>query len=124
MTDSLFFGGIFSLFVVIVLSFYFALQDTGVEDFLRLVTPRDREEYVIDLWHRSQVKIGQWMQGQLLLSLIAAIIIFKKLVHFTSHHLYKFRSDTQNLPHILFVTHRSVGVALRWERGYGERRFL
>src|SRR3989344_7409458 len=34
-----FFGGIFSLLLVIVLSFYFALQDTGVDDFLRLVMP-------------------------------------------------------------------------------------
>lgn len=79
---STFFGGIFSLFIVIVLSFYFAVQDTGVEDFLRLVSPHAHEEYVIDLWHRSQVKIGQWMQGQLLLSLIAAVIIFLGLVLF------------------------------------------
>jgi predicted PurR-regulated permease PerM len=79
---STFFGGIFSLFIVVVLSFYFAVQDTGIEDFLRLVTPHDNEEYVIDLWHRSQVKIGQWMQGQLLLSLIAAIIIYLGLLLF------------------------------------------
>lgn len=79
---STFFGGIFSLAIVVVLSFYFAIQDTGVEDFLRLVTPHEHEAYVIDLWHRSQVKIGQWMQGQLLLSLIAAIIIYLGLLLF------------------------------------------
>ncbi|MDR3548089.1 MAG: AI-2E family transporter [Candidatus Pacebacteria bacterium] len=77
---STFFGGIFSLFIVVVLSFYFAIQDTGVEDFLKLVTPRDHEEYVVDLWHRAQVKIGQWMQGQLLLSLIASVIVYLGLL--------------------------------------------
>ncbi len=75
-----FFGGIFSFFIVVVLSFYFAIQDTGVEDFLKVVTPHSYEEYVIDLWHRSQAKIGQWMQGQLLLSLIASVITYLGLL--------------------------------------------
>jgi predicted PurR-regulated permease PerM len=77
---STFFGGIFSLFIVVVLSFYFAIQDTGVEDFLKIVSPRKYEEYVIDLWHRAQLKIGQWMQGQLLLSVLAAVIIYLGLL--------------------------------------------
>ncbi|HCR52180.1 TPA: hypothetical protein DIV48_00850, partial [Candidatus Kaiserbacteria bacterium] len=58
-----FFGGIFSLALVIVLSFYFALQDTGVDDFLRMVMPVAYEEYSVDLWKRAQKKIGLWMQG-------------------------------------------------------------
>lgn len=70
-----FFGGIFSLFLVIILSFYFALQETGVEDFLRLITPAKQEEYVIDLWQRAKVKIGLWMQGQILLSVIVGVLI-------------------------------------------------
>jgi len=28
---------------------------------------------VVDLWHRAQKKIGQWMQGQLLLSLLYGV---------------------------------------------------
>jgi len=77
---SVFFGGLFSLVLVIVLSFYFALQDTGVEDFLRLVTPSKNENYVIGLWHRAQKKIGQWMQGQLLLSLLIGVTIYLGLL--------------------------------------------
>ena len=71
-----FFGGIFSLVLVIVLSFYFALQDTGVDDFLRLVMPVKYEEYSVDLWRRSQKKIGLWMQGQILLSVIVGILVY------------------------------------------------
>ncbi len=79
---STFFGGIFSLFIVVVLSFYFALQETGVEDFLRLVAPSQHEAYVVDLWHRAQRKIGQWMQGQLLMSLIISVTIYLGLLLF------------------------------------------
>jgi predicted PurR-regulated permease PerM len=74
------FGGIFSLFIVVTLSFYFAIQETGVEDFLKLVTPSEHETYVIDLWQRAQKKIGQWIQGQLLLSLLMSVTIYLGLV--------------------------------------------
>jgi len=75
-----FFGGIFSLLLVIVLSFYFALQDTGVDDFLRLVMPVEYEEYSVDLWKRTQKKIGLWMQGQILLSVIVGILVYLGLL--------------------------------------------
>ncbi|MFZ2167638.1 MAG: AI-2E family transporter [Minisyncoccia bacterium] len=75
-----FFGGIFSFLMVIVLSFYFALQDTGVDDFLRLVMPAAYEDYSVDLWKRAQKKIGLWMQGQILLSVIVAILVYLGLL--------------------------------------------
>lgn len=75
-----FFGGIFSLVLVIVLSFYFALQDTGVDDFLRLVMPSAYEDYSVDLWKRAQKKIGLWMQGQILLSVIVAVLVYLGLL--------------------------------------------
>lgn len=77
---STFFGGIFSLILVIVLSFYFAIQSTGVEDFIRLVSPAKHEQYAVGLWQRAQRKIGQWMQGQLLLSLISGTITYLGLL--------------------------------------------
>jgi len=75
-----FFGGIFSLMLVVVLSFYFALQDTGVDDFLRMIMPVAYEDYSVDLWKRSQKKIGLWMQGQVLLSVIVGILVYLGLL--------------------------------------------
>lgn len=75
-----FFGGVLSIALVIVLSFYFALQDTGVDDFLRMVMPVAHEEYSVDLWKRSQKKIGLWMQGQLLLSAIVGVLVYLGLL--------------------------------------------
>jgi len=74
------FGGIFSLFLTIVLSFYFAVRETGIDDFLKIVTPTKHQDYVLDLWRRSQRKIGLWMQGQLMLSLIIGILVYLGLM--------------------------------------------
>lgn len=77
---SSFFGGLASLFLVVVLSFYFAVVGTGVEDFIRLVTPKKHEDYLVDLWLRAHGKIGQWMQGQILISLLSGVIIYLGLL--------------------------------------------
>ncbi|PIR85017.1 hypothetical protein COU15_02925 [Candidatus Kaiserbacteria bacterium CG10_big_fil_rev_8_21_14_0_10_45_20] len=70
------FGGVFSFLLIILLSFYFAVRETGIDDFLEVVTPVKHQKYVIGLWRRSQVKIGLWMQGQLLLSLIMGVLVY------------------------------------------------
>lgn len=70
------FGGAFYFLLTIVVSIYFSMQETGIDDFLRLITPEAHREYVQSLWKRSQKKIGLWMQGQLLLSLIITILLF------------------------------------------------
>jgi len=70
------FGGAFSFLMIIILSFYLAVQDDGVGYFLRLVTPLSHEKYVIGLWERSREKIGQWAKGQLLLGLIVGVLVY------------------------------------------------
>lgn len=70
------FGSIFSFILIIVISFYLAVQDDGVSSFLRIVTPIKHEKYIIDLWKRSQRKIGLWMQGQLLLGVIVGVLTY------------------------------------------------
>lgn len=70
------FGGLTGFILILVISFYLAVQDRGVENFLRVVTPVKQEKYVIDLWQRSQHKIGLWIQGQLLLGLLIGVLIY------------------------------------------------
>jgi len=79
-TASAFFGGLTSLVLIGVFAFYFSVQETGVDDFLRIVTPVQHESYVLDLWKRSQEKIGKWMQGQLILGLIVGMLLYLGLV--------------------------------------------
>lgn len=70
------FGGMVSLGFVIVLSFYFSVQENGISSFLRVITPLEHEAYIIDLWTRSQHKIGKWLQGQMLLGLVIGILVY------------------------------------------------
>jgi predicted PurR-regulated permease PerM len=81
-TASSIFGGVFSLLMILVLSFYFAVQEKGIENFLKIVIPYDYEDYAIDLWNRSQYKIGQWMKGQFILALIIGVLVFLGLTIF------------------------------------------
>lgn len=74
------FGGAFSFILIIILSFYLAVQDEGVEKFLRIITPIKNEKYIIDLWKRSQRKIGYWMQGQLLLAVLVGVLVYLGLM--------------------------------------------
>jgi predicted PurR-regulated permease PerM len=75
-TLSAVFGGITSFGLIVVFSFYFSVQETGVDDFLRVVTPVHEQAYVLHLWKRSQDKIGKWMQGQLILGVIVGILLY------------------------------------------------
>ncbi|MFC1721154.1 AI-2E family transporter [Patescibacteria group bacterium] len=75
-TISIVFGGVFSFLLIIVISFYLAVQERGIEDFLQIITPVKHEKYIADLWHRSQAKIGKWMQGQLLLGLLIGVLVY------------------------------------------------
>jgi len=75
-TVSAFFGGIVSFGLIVVFSFYLSVQETGVDDFLRIVTPIKEQAYVLHLWKRSQEKIGKWMQGQLMLALIVGVLLY------------------------------------------------
>ena len=73
---SVFFGGFFSFILIIVLSFYLSAQERGIENFLRLISPVKSRGYVVDLWKRSQIKIGLWFQGQLLLGFLVGVLAF------------------------------------------------
>jgi predicted PurR-regulated permease PerM len=75
-TLSMFFGGIMSFVLIVVFSFYFSVQETGVDDFLRVITPAREQNYVLHLWKRSQDKIGKWMQGQLVLGVIVGVLVY------------------------------------------------
>jgi predicted PurR-regulated permease PerM len=69
-------GSIVNLVLTFVLAFYLALEENGVQKFLRLIVPKSQEHYVEDLWMRSQKKIALWMQGQLLLSLLVSLLVY------------------------------------------------
>lgn len=75
-TASVFFGGVLSFILILVLSFYLSSQERGIENFLRLISPIKSRTYIVDLWNRSQAKIGLWAQGQLMLGIVVGVLVF------------------------------------------------
>ena len=84
------FGGVFLFVLMIVLSFYLAVRENGISDFLRIITPHTHITYVLELWKRSQRKIGQWMQGQLLLMLLVGVLVYLGLTILGVKHAFLF----------------------------------
>lgn len=80
------FGGIFSFILIVIFSFYIAAQEKGIQGFLRLLVPLSHEPYVIDLWERSQKKLGRWLRAQLLLGAIVGVLIFFGLTFLGVRH--------------------------------------
>ncbi len=70
------FGGIMSFIAIIVISFYLSVMKKGMQGFIESVVPDKQEAYVINLWKRSEHKVGRWMQGQILLALIVGLTVY------------------------------------------------
>ncbi len=70
------FGGVFNLLLIMVISFYLAVTEHGIQNFLRIVTPSKHEAYIISLWQRTEHKIGLWIQGQLLMGVIIGMLTY------------------------------------------------
>jgi predicted PurR-regulated permease PerM len=76
------FGGLLNFALVLVFSFYLAIQDHGIDNFLKIITPVKYTKYSLNLWKRTQRKISLWMQGQLFLAFIIGLITYLGLIIF------------------------------------------
>ncbi len=75
-TITYFSGGVIAVLLIVVLSFYLSVQDDGVAKFLKVILPVQYEKSFLNFWRRSQLKIGYWMQGQLLLGIVVAVMVY------------------------------------------------
>lgn len=48
------------IFVTVVVSFYITLSENGVQNFIRIVTPKKYEDYAIALFDRVDRKMSSW----------------------------------------------------------------
>ncbi|MEK7471112.1 MAG: AI-2E family transporter [Patescibacteria group bacterium] len=70
------FGSIFNFVLIILISFYFSIQERGIENFLYIIVPAKYDDYIVDLWTRSSRKIGLWVKGQMLLGFVVGVLIY------------------------------------------------
>ena len=69
-------GSVTNFLLILIFSFYLAVRENGIVNFLRLLTPKFYEEYVLDLWSRSEKKIGSWAKGQIFVGIIIGILVY------------------------------------------------
>lgn len=75
------FDGVVSIVLFLLLTFLFAVNPKAIENFLFVVTPKAYRGYIEDLWSRTQIKMGQWFQGQMILVfVIGALTYFALLI--------------------------------------------
>lgn len=63
-------GGIVTFFLVIVITFYMAVEEGAMKKVIWSIAPKQHQIYVMHLVNAMQKKIGLWLRGQLILSLI------------------------------------------------------
>lgn len=69
-------GNVVNFVLMLVFAFYLAVQEDGINKFLRLITPKFYEKYILDLWDRSEKKIGSWAKGQIFVGVIMAVLVY------------------------------------------------
>ncbi len=72
-------GALVNFLMMLVFAFYLAAQEDGINNFLKLITPKYYEKYVLNLWARSEAKIGSWAKGQILVGIIIACLVYVPL---------------------------------------------
>lgn len=87
-TTTAIFGGLLNFILIIVISFYLAVQENGIANFLRVISPTKNEKYIIGLWKRTQAKIGLWIQGQMLLGILVGVLVFLGLMIFRIEYAF------------------------------------
>jgi len=70
------FGGIISVFLVLVLTFYFTVNEEAMKSFIQSFTPSKIQPYLNSLHIRIQKKLGYWLRGQIILSLVIFALTF------------------------------------------------
>ncbi|KKS35415.1 MAG: hypothetical protein UU95_C0001G0030 [Parcubacteria group bacterium GW2011_GWC2_42_12] len=74
------FGGIFSFVLILVLTFYMVVEESAIKKLIWSIAPAKHQPYMMQLINRMQVKMGHWLNGQLVLGLTMTIMTYLGLV--------------------------------------------
>lgn len=71
-----FFGGLASLIIVIVVTFYLVVSENSLRALFKNVAPAPYQPYLIDLFGRIEKGVGSWVRGMLFLSFIVTLAVY------------------------------------------------
>ncbi|HOX60598.1 MAG TPA: AI-2E family transporter [Candidatus Magasanikbacteria bacterium] len=70
------FGGLVSMIIVLVMTFYLSIQRDPIKKILTTVLPESILPRWLDVAEKMKEKMGRWIRGQLILSLIMGVLVF------------------------------------------------
>jgi len=70
------FNGLLSLLTVLVVSFYLVAEEKGMKKFIASFVPAQHQGFVINLTEQIQKKMGLWVLGQVIISVIIFLVTF------------------------------------------------
>lgn len=71
-----FLGGVLTVILIIVISFYLVVEKNGVEKFVKTLIPVKFRPQALRVIRKIEVKLGKWFMGQLFLGLIVGFLSF------------------------------------------------
>ena len=69
-------GGFLSAVLILVISFYFIVEEKGIEKFVKTVIPYDFRSQAMRIIKKVESKLGKWFVGQLVLGLIVGLLSY------------------------------------------------
>lgn len=71
-----FLGGIISFILIMVITFYMVVEEGAIKKIVLSVAPKEQQSYILKLIIKMQKKIGLWLRGQIILSIIIFLLIY------------------------------------------------
>lgn len=67
------FGNILVAITVFTIAIFFSLEEGGVEKMVKAVSPKKYEEFYLDIWRRSKVKISGWFAAKFIMMALIGV---------------------------------------------------
>jgi len=71
-----FFGGLFGVFAILVMTFYMVIREDNIEKLVKLVSPEKYHSFLISVLRNISKKLGLWLRSQLILGLIVGLSVY------------------------------------------------
>lgn len=109
---AIFFGGVTSALFIISIAFFLSMEEKGLEKFLRLLSPKKYEDYVLALFAKCQKKVSGWFGARILACIFIAVASFIMLYLFKIKYTFVLAFLAGVLAFIPFLGALVTGILL------------
>ncbi|MDI6602869.1 MAG: AI-2E family transporter [Patescibacteria group bacterium] len=70
------FGGIFSTITIFILAIFLSLEEKGTERAIRILSPKNQEQEILNLWESCQAKVSGWFGAKILACIFVGVMSY------------------------------------------------